>query len=40
MRTKPEEPTIESAYQGSLGDLVLIVGTAAIVALAFLAAVR
>ena len=40
MRAKPNEPTIQTAYRGSLGDLVLIVGTAAIVALAFLAAVR
>ena len=40
MRTKPEEPTLESTYRSSLGDVVLVIGTSAIFVLAFLSALR
>lgn len=41
MRTKTHsEPDLQTAYRGSIGDLVLIVGTAAIVVLAFVSAIR
>ena len=40
MRAKPVETTLQSAYRTSIGDLVLAIGTAAIVALAFVAAIR
>ena len=41
MRTKTNtEPTIATTYRGSIGDVVLIVGTAAIVGLAILSALR
>jgi len=41
MRTpQVEEPTLESTYRSSLGDLVLVIGTGAIFVLAFLSAVR
>jgi len=34
------EPSIETAYTGSLGDIVLILGSAAIVVLALISAIR
>jgi hypothetical protein len=40
MRTPPEEPTLESSYRNSIGDVVLVIGTGAIFILAFLSAVR
>jgi|SoiMethySBSTD1v2_1073268.scaffolds.fasta_scaffold3262008_2 hypothetical protein len=35
-----DEPTVQTAYTGSLGDLVLVLGSAAIVVLALISAVR
>ena len=35
-----DEPTLESSYTSSLGDVVLVIGTSAIFILAFLSAVR
>jgi len=40
MRAETTETTIQSAYRTSVGDFVLIVGTAAIMILAFLSAIR
>jgi hypothetical protein len=40
MRAPHNEPTIQTTYRSSLGDLVLVVGTAAIVVLAFISAIR
>jgi len=40
MRTKPNEPTLETTYRSSMGDLVLNIGMAAIVVLALISAVR
>ena len=34
------EPNIQTAYTGSLGDLVLVIGSAAIVVLALISAIR
>jgi hypothetical protein len=34
------EPSIHTAYTGSLGDVVLIIGSAAIVVLALISAIR
>lgn len=34
------EPTLQSSYTGSLGDIVLVIGSAAIVVLALISAIR
>jgi len=38
--TQIDEPTLESSYTSSIGDLVLVIGTSAIFILAFLSALR